>query len=93
MPGLYDILSLAVRERARLSPAAASARYTLTCSEGTLSVYAAFSHRKHLVVQIAQSVFLSYYRIFNMPEKCKRNPKKNNKFYASKTRNPYSSSI
>ena len=32
-------------------------RYTLTYSEGTLSIYAAFSRLKHLVVQIAQMSF------------------------------------
>ena len=32
-------------------------RYTLTYNEGTLSIYAAFSRLKHLVVQIAQMSF------------------------------------
>ena len=32
-------------------------RYTLTYSEGTLSIYAAFSRLKHLVVQITQMYF------------------------------------
>ena len=31
--------------------------YTLTYNEGTLSIYAAFSRLKHLVVQIAQMSF------------------------------------
>ena len=43
-------------------------RYTLTYSEGTLSVYAAFSRLKHLVVQIAQMSFWSLISISNMPE-------------------------
>ena len=32
-------------------------RYTLTYNEGTLSIYAAFSRLKHLVVQFAQMYF------------------------------------
>ena len=32
-------------------------RYTLTYNEGTLSIYAAFSRLKHIVVQIAQMSF------------------------------------
>ena len=44
------------------------ARYTLTYNEGTLSVYAAFSRLKHLVVQIAQMSFWSLISISNMPE-------------------------
>ena len=43
-------------------------RYTLTYNEGTLSVYAAFSRLKHLVVQIAQMSFWSLISISNMPE-------------------------
>ena len=43
-------------------------RYTLTYSEGTLSVYAAFSRLKHLIVQIAQMSFWSLISISNMPE-------------------------
>ena len=45
-----------------------SGRYTLTYNEGTLSVYAAFSRLKHLVVQIAQMSFWSLISISNMPE-------------------------
>ena len=43
-------------------------RYTLTYNEGVLSVYAAFSRLKHLVVQIAQMSFWSLISISNMPE-------------------------
>ena len=43
-------------------------RYTLTYNEGALSVYAAFSRLKHLVVQIAQMSFWSLISISNMPE-------------------------
>ena len=32
-------------------------RYTLTYNEGTVSIYAAFSRLKHLVVQIVQMSF------------------------------------
>ena len=43
-------------------------RYTRPCEGGTLSIYAAFSHFKHLVVQFAQRPFWPFISIFNMPE-------------------------
>ena len=52
-----DIPSLAVREREQDGIRGVPVRYTLTYSEGTLSIYAAFSCLKHLVVQIAQMSF------------------------------------
>ena len=52
-----DIPSHIMRERADLALAVLPGRYTLTYNEGTLSIYAAFSRLKHLVVQIAQMSF------------------------------------
>ena len=52
-----DIPSRIVRERKENLSGHLSYRYTLTYSEGTLSIYAAFSRLKHLVVQIAQMSF------------------------------------
>ena len=63
---LSDTPSRVVREHAERSKGPGFPRYTLTCSEGTLSVYAAFSRLKHLVVQIAQMSFWSLISIFNM---------------------------
>ena len=57
-----------MRERNLRSVAKDVERYTLTYNEGTLSVYAAFSRLKHLVVQIAQMSFWSLISISNMPE-------------------------
>ena len=58
-PGQYapDTPSLAVREREEKQIPGLKVRYTLTCSEGTLSIYAAFNRLKYLVVQIAQIHF------------------------------------
>ena len=52
-----DIPSRIVREQGHKAIGQNKARYTLTYSEGTLSIYAAFSRLKHLVVQIAQMSF------------------------------------
>ena len=52
-----DIPSRIVREPYEGAWLALINRYTLTYSEGTLSIYAAFSRLKHLVVQIAQMSF------------------------------------
>ena len=52
-----DTPSRIVRELTVYAESPCSSRYTLTYSEGTLSVYAAFSRLKHLVVQIAQMSF------------------------------------
>ena len=57
-----------MRERLFLLYLFPCSRYTLTYNEGTLSVYAAFSRLKHLVVQIAQMSFWSLISISNMPE-------------------------
>ena len=57
-----------MRELKYLLEQKAKERYTLTYNEGTLSVYAAFSRLKHLVVQIAQMSFWSLISISNMPE-------------------------
>ena len=46
-----------MRERKILDDNICTVRYTLTYNEGTLSIYAAFSRLKHLVVQIAQMSF------------------------------------
>ena len=64
----HDTPSRIVREPPTCIRSDAFARYTLTYSEGTLSVYAAFSRLKHLVVQIAQMSFWSLISISNMPE-------------------------
>ena len=55
--GIGDIPSRIVRERESVVGEHYLRRYTLTYSEGTLSIYAAFSRLKHLVVQIAQMSF------------------------------------
>ena len=52
-----DIPSHIMRERTKQARADCRNRYTLTYNEGTLSIYAAFSRLKHLVVQIAQMSF------------------------------------
>ena len=65
---LRDTPSRIVRERLQSVPLRPLLRYTLTYSEGTLSVYAAFSRLKHHVVQIAQMSFWSLISISNMPE-------------------------
>ena len=52
-----DTPSRIVREQTKKRGRFQRPRYTLTYSEGTLSVYAAFSRLKHLVVQIAQMSF------------------------------------
>ena len=57
-----------MRESLKADITTENRRYTLTYSEGTLSVYAAFSRLKHLVVQIAQMSFWSLISISNMPE-------------------------
>ena len=57
-----------MREQIACSSSGKENRYTLTYNEGTLSVYAAFSRLKHLVVQIAQMSFWSLISISNMPE-------------------------
>ena len=54
---LTDIPSHTVREQSGSWLIDQFSRYTLTYSEGTLSVYAGFSRLKHLVVQIAQMSF------------------------------------
>ena len=46
-----------VREQPKQPPEQPEQPYALTYSEGTLSIYAAFSRLKHLVVQIAQMSF------------------------------------
>ena len=61
-----DTPSHTVREQKTRPQIAKTRRYTLTYSEGTLSVYAGFSRLKHLVVQIAQMSFWSLIFIFNM---------------------------
>ena len=66
---VHDTPSRVVREREMVRREDGLRRYTLTCSEGTLSVYAAFSRLKHLVVQIAQMSFWPLISIFNMPKK------------------------
>ena len=63
---VHDTPSRVVREREMVRREDGLRRYTLTCSEGTLSVYAAFSRLKHLVVQIAQMSFWPLISIFNM---------------------------
>ena len=63
-----DTPSHIMRELKRLLWDEGLDRYTLTYNEGTLSVYAAFSRLKHLVVQIAQMSFWSLISISNMPE-------------------------
>ena len=57
-----------MRERRIFAAGGTGLRYTLTYNEGTLSIYAAFSRLKHLVVQIAQMSFWSLISISNMPE-------------------------
>lgn len=52
-PVFPDIPSHIVREICDINKMLNSARYTLTYSEGKLSVYAGSSHRKYLVVQFA----------------------------------------
>ena len=54
---INDIPSRIVREHMFHLVPTGRPRYTLTYSEGTLSIYAAFSRLKHLVVQIAQMSF------------------------------------
>ena len=95
-----DIPSLAVRERISSTFNTGGRRYTLTCSEGTLSVYAAFSRLKHLVVQIAQKIFSPLLHIFNMQKKYVKRTKIVKiiekyflNFYTSKILNPYSLSM
>ena len=95
-----DIPSLAVREHSFFLCWYVSPRYTLTCSEGTLSVYAAFSRLKHLVVQIAQKIFSPLLHIFNMQKKYVKRTKIVKiiekyflNFYTSKILNPYSLSM
>ena len=68
MKNSADTPSRIVREQRSCNGSADKSRYTLTYSEGTLSVYAAFSRLKHLVVQIAQMSFWSLISISNMPE-------------------------
>ena len=63
-----DTPSHIMREHINTTKETSSQRYTLTYNEGTLSVYAAFSRLKHLVVQIAQMSFWSLISISNMPE-------------------------
>ena len=63
-----DTPSHIMRERREKTSLSRILRYTLTYNEGTLSVYAAFSRLKHLVVQIAQMSFWSLISISNMPE-------------------------
>ena len=53
-----DIPSHTVRELYTYHQRAVINRYTLTYSEGTLSIYAAFSRSKYLVVQFAQKPFV-----------------------------------
>ena len=53
----YDIPSHIMREHDVDGEDDTKQRYTLTYNEGTLSIYAAFSRLKHLVVQIAQMSF------------------------------------
>ncbi len=65
---MVDTPSHIMRERLFYSCANDYTRYTLTYNEGALSVYAAFSRLKHLVVQIAQMSFWSLISISNMPE-------------------------
>ena len=55
--GIGDIPSHIMRERLKADITTENRRYTLTYNEGTLSIYAAFSRLKHLVVQIAQMSF------------------------------------
>ena len=95
-----DIPSLAVKERPEDSQMLPCLRYTLTCSEGTLSVYAAFSRLKHLVMQIAQKIFSPLLHIFNMQKKYVKRTKIVKiiekyflNFYTSKILNPYSLSM
>ena len=52
-----DIPSHIMREPRMPVYAPHKMRYTLTYNEGTLSIYAAFSRLKHIVVQIAQMSF------------------------------------
>ena len=52
-----DIPSHIMREHVIYNTDFSETRYTLTYNEGTLSIYAAFSRLKHLVVQIAQMSF------------------------------------
>lgn len=47
-----------MRERPCARVRARGQRYTLTYSEGTLSIYAAFSRSKYLIVQFAQKPFV-----------------------------------
>ena len=65
---VHDTPSHIMRERHVFIGHDKRGRYTLTYNEGTLSVYAAFSRLKHLVVQIAQMSFWSLISISNMPE-------------------------
>ena len=53
-----DIPSHTVREQIDVVLKSTYRRYTLTYSEGTLSIYAAFSRSKYLVVQFAQKPFV-----------------------------------
>ena len=55
---LRDTPSHIMRERAVLYASISLTRYTLTYNEGTLSIYAAFSRPKYLVVQFAQRPFV-----------------------------------
>ena len=54
---VIDIPSHIMRERRTSTNRKEQYRYTLTYNEGTLSIYAAFSRLKHIVVQIAQMSF------------------------------------
>ena len=80
-----DIPSHTVREGCSSSLSMKKRRYTLTHSEGRLSVYADFSHLKYLVMQFAQKPFtiLVTYLICrkNIPTYiiCRKNKTKNKK--------------
>lgn len=55
---MHDTPSHTVRELRIFFDGQARTRYTLTYSEGTLSIYAAFSRLKYLVVQFVQRPFV-----------------------------------